>query len=167
MVSLGNYVIYITFVMVGLGSYVTYFAFGNWQKGMMIIDEMCWHVAKMAKIRCDYRCQGGVDISENSKNKWWLYMGSVDICKIKWSFYEVFRKSSSPSTVPVQQGTPGNMGDIPGYGQGSLPYVCEKKAYLGNKNQSHLKFIWLKHTNFATHVFLEDIDPIFKMFKDL
>ena len=37
-------------------------------------------------------------------------MGGVDICKIKWSFYEVFWRSSSPSTVPVQQRTPGKEG---------------------------------------------------------
>ena len=32
-------------------------------------------------------------------------MGGVDICKIKWSFYEVFWRSSSPSTAPVHGGT--------------------------------------------------------------
>ena len=55
-------------------------------------------------------------------------MGGVDICKIKWSFYEVFWRSSSPSTVPVQRRTPGNMGDIPGYGQGSL-HICVGTLY--------------------------------------
>ena len=47
-------------------------------------------------------------------------MGGVDIGKFKWSFYEVFWKSSSPSTVPVQQRTPDHMGNFPGNGQGSL-----------------------------------------------
>ena len=63
-------------------------------------------------------------------------MGGVDIFKIKWKFYEVFRRSSSPSTVPVHQGTPGNLSNFPGTDQGSLtilelePYMLE--AYLGN-----------------------------------
>ena len=45
-------------------------------------------------------------------------------------------KVSSPSTVPVQQGSPGKLSNIPGNGQGSLislelePYMLE--AYLGN-----------------------------------
>ena len=30
-------------------------------------------------------------------------MGSVDICKIECPFYEMFRRSNSPSTVPVQR----------------------------------------------------------------
>ena len=47
-------------------------------------------------------------------------MGSVDIGKMKWSFYEVFWRSSSPSTVPVQQRTPGNLRNFPGHGQGLM-----------------------------------------------
>ena len=58
-----------------------------------------------------------------------MIIGRVDICKIKWSFEEVFWKSSSPSTVPVQQRTPGNLRNIPGYGQ-SFPTSLELEPYL-------------------------------------
>ena len=36
-----------------------------------------------------------------------IIAGGVNICKIKWSFYEVFWRSSSPSTVPVHRGGSG------------------------------------------------------------
>ena len=47
-------------------------------------------------------------------------MGGVDICKIKWSFYEVFWRSSSPSTAPVHGGTLENKSNFPGNDRGSL-----------------------------------------------
>ena len=67
----------------------------------MIIIKSCWHLQKSTKKR-------------------WLKLRGSDICKIKWSFYKVFWRSCSPSTVPVQQGTPGNLQNFPCYGQGSL-----------------------------------------------
>ena len=74
-------------------------------------------------------------------------MGGVDICKVKWSFYEVFWRSSSPSTVPVHRATPEKMGNIPGNAQGSFSIIVELepymlKAYLGKiRNSEFQKFI--------------------------
>ena len=62
----------------------------------------------------------------------------LTFCKIRWSFYKLFWKSSSPSTVPVHRGSPGNFSNFPGSGPGSLtilklePYMLD--AYLGNIN---------------------------------
>ena len=39
-------------------------------------------------------------------------MGGVDTYKTECSFYEVFYKSYSPSTVPVQQGTTEELGEL-------------------------------------------------------
>ena len=52
----------------------------------------------------------------------------LDMFRMKWSFYEVFWRSSSRSTVPVQQRTPDDMSKIPGNGQGSL-HICGKTLY--------------------------------------
>ena len=64
-------------------------------------------------------------------------MGCVDISEIKWSslIYALFFRSSSPSTVPVQRGTPEKIGNMPAMDRvlyHSGVEHCMLEAYLGN-----------------------------------
>ena len=69
-------------------------------------------------------------------------MGGVDICEIKWSFYEAFWRSSSPNTVPVKKRTPDHIRKIPGHDKVLFiivvePYMLEK--HLGKNKHTQTK----------------------------
>ena len=153
MLGLGNYIIYVTSTMEVLRNYVICVPSG------MAVSGTIWAPPQSDPSTGARKARKNINVCKNCRQKYvsgaknyekldlfevfekclkWNggSKGGVEMCKIKWLFHEVFWKSSSPSTVPVQQRIPDHISKIPSYDKGSL-HICVRtymlKIYSGKR----------------------------------